>query len=171
MYDIISSILGILKVNPITIDNNAFLLHYKVTMFILITFSLLVTQKQYFGDPIDCEADSAIDLLDTYCWIQSTFTVYQSTSSGKNQSFPQAHALMFYIPHYLWKIWEGGKLRKLIEGMHLYIIDEEELKKKSNFLISYFKLNFNKQELYAYRFFFCEFLNFANVILQIVLTD
>lgn len=82
MYDLISSTLGILKIDSIDTDNNIFRLHYKATMFILIVFSLLLTQKQYFGDPIDCLSDSSIDVLDTYCWIQSTFTLPQVRDRG-----------------------------------------------------------------------------------------
>ena len=45
-------------------------------MFILVAFSLLITQKQYFGDPIDCIVDKVdADIMDTYCWIHSTFTI------------------------------------------------------------------------------------------------
>ena len=45
-------------------------------MFVLVAFSILVTQKQYFGDPIDCIVDKIPSgLMDTYCWIHSTYTI------------------------------------------------------------------------------------------------
>lgn len=76
MYDVFGTIKGLLKVDSVSIDNNIFRLHYKATMFVLVAFSLLVTQKQYFGDPIDCiVSDIDSDLMDTYCWIHSTFTI------------------------------------------------------------------------------------------------
>lgn len=76
MYDVFGSIKSLLKIDSVSIDNNIFRLHYKATMFCLVAFSLLVTQKQYFGDPIDCIVDKIpSDLMDTYCWIHSTFTV------------------------------------------------------------------------------------------------
>ena len=76
MYNVFGSIRGLLKVDSISIDNNIFRLHYKATMFILVAFSLLVTQKQYFGDPIDCIVDKVDgDIMDTYCWIHSTYTI------------------------------------------------------------------------------------------------
>ena len=76
MYDVFGSIKGLLKVDSVSIDNNIFRLHYKATMFFLVAFSLLVTQKQYFGDPIDCiVSDIDSNIMDTYCWIHSTFTI------------------------------------------------------------------------------------------------
>lgn len=84
MYDVIASVLTLLKLDKISIDNNVFRLHYKATTFILILFSLLVTQKQYFGDPIDCltHETTTIDMMDTYCWILSTFTHTKLNNEG-----------------------------------------------------------------------------------------
>lgn len=46
-------------------------------MIVLITCSLLVTSRQYIGDPIDCIVDADIpqNVMDTYCWIHATFTI------------------------------------------------------------------------------------------------
>lgn len=38
----------------VLIDNHAFRVHYRATFVVLLAFSLMVTSKQYFGDPIDC---------------------------------------------------------------------------------------------------------------------
>jgi hypothetical protein len=38
--------------------------------------SIMVTAKQFFGDPITCISDEIPQkVIDTYCWIQSTFTL------------------------------------------------------------------------------------------------
>ncbi len=63
------------------IDNNVFRLHYKATVMVFACASLLVTSAQFFGDPIQCHFDSAPKgssgkLLNTFCWIQSTYTVF-----------------------------------------------------------------------------------------------
>ncbi len=43
---------------------------------ILIVCSLLVTSRQYIGDPIDCIVEEIPNnVMDTYCWIHSTFSV------------------------------------------------------------------------------------------------
>ena len=45
-------------------------------MIILIGFSLVVTSRQYIGDPIDCIVEGVPgNVMDTYCWIHSTFTI------------------------------------------------------------------------------------------------
>ena len=57
MYSFFIPVKGYFKLDTIWIDNNVFRLHYKATFIILTTASLLVTGKQYIGDPIDCIVD------------------------------------------------------------------------------------------------------------------
>lgn len=74
-----------LKLEKVQTDNNVFKLHYKVTVALLLAFSLLLTSKQYFGDPIECDlAQSNVDksFLNNFCWIFGTFT-FEETMSGK----------------------------------------------------------------------------------------
>ena len=54
MLDVFGQVKGLAKLDDICIDNNVFRLHYKVTGVILIMATLLVTSRQYIGDPIDC---------------------------------------------------------------------------------------------------------------------
>ena len=54
MFDVFGSVKGLLKLDDVCIDNNIFRLHYKATVVFLVVSSLLVTSKQYIGDPIDC---------------------------------------------------------------------------------------------------------------------
>ena len=73
---IFGAIKGRLTWDAVWIDNFCFRLHYKVTFLIFVTCSLLVSSKQYIGDPIDCMVDGVPDkLMDTYCWIHSTYSV------------------------------------------------------------------------------------------------
>ena len=92
MLDVFGSVKGLIKLDQICIDNTIFRLHYKArhtllsikvvwskpcvqaTFVILVTASLLVTCRQYIGDPIDCIVEEIPrDAMDTYCWIHSTF--------------------------------------------------------------------------------------------------
>ena len=43
----------------------------------MLAFSLIVTTRQYVGNPIDCvhTKDIPEDVLNTYCWIHSTYTI------------------------------------------------------------------------------------------------
>ena len=54
MLDVFGQVKSLVKLDDICIDNNVFRLHYKVTGVILIMATLLVTSRQYIGDPIDC---------------------------------------------------------------------------------------------------------------------
>jgi hypothetical protein len=78
MLDLFKSIRTLIKIEQVCIDNNVFRLHYKATVILLFTCSILVTAKQFFGDPISCIVDKDKDLqkaIETYCWIESTFSL------------------------------------------------------------------------------------------------
>lgn len=77
MGDLNDTIRSLFKNRKISIDNAIFKLHYKISVLLLIICAFLLTSKQYFGEPINCENQSKVDksFLDTYCWIYSTFTI------------------------------------------------------------------------------------------------
>uniref|UniRef100_A0ABD2XGV0 Innexin n=1 Tax=Trichogramma kaykai TaxID=54128 RepID=A0ABD2XGV0_9HYME len=77
MLDIFRGLKSLIKVSHIHIDTPVFRLHYSLTVIILIAFSLIVTTRQYVGNPIDCihSKDFPEDVLNTYCWIHSTYTI------------------------------------------------------------------------------------------------
>ena len=54
MFDVFKPLQGLIKIETICTDNNVFRLHYKATFIVLVVASLLVTSRQYIGDPIDC---------------------------------------------------------------------------------------------------------------------
>jgi len=195
MFDVLNDLKGHIKLDDICIDNNVFRLHYKATFVILLTASALVTAKTYIGDPIDCIVEEIPQgVMDTYCWIHSTFSVTNEDGS------PEAHpgvknvhpdndevrfhkyyqwvcftlffqALCFYIPRYLWKNWEAGKMSLLVSELNLPIVDTENKNDRINHLLHYFSDSKNNNEWYALRFFLCETLNFINVIGQIFFVD
>lgn len=77
MLDIFRGLKNLIKVNHISTDSPVFRLHYSITVMILMSFSLIVTTRQYVGNPIDCvhTKDLPEDVLNTYCWIHSTYTL------------------------------------------------------------------------------------------------
>lgn len=77
MLDIFRGLKTLIKVTNIHIDSPVFRLHYTITVVMLFAFSLIVTTRQYVGNPIDCvhTKDIPEDVLNTYCWIHSTYTV------------------------------------------------------------------------------------------------
>lgn len=199
MFDVFGSVKGLLKIDQVCIDNNIFRLHYKATVIILVAFSLLVTSRQYIGDPIDCIVDEIpLNVMDTYCWIYSTFTVpdhltgttgHDVVQPGVGSHVPGVdevkyhkyyqwvcfvlffQAIMFYVPRYLWKSWEAGRLKMLVLDLNFPIVNDECKTERKKILIDYLKENLHKQNFYAYRFFICEALNFINVIVQIYFVD
>jgi len=199
MFDVFGSVKGLIKLDSICIDNNIFRLHYKATFIVLVTASLLVTSKQYIGDPIDCIVEEIPqNVMDTYCWIHSTYSVSDKVNGkvgsevahagvapppgdGSGRKYHKYYqwvcftlffqAVLFYIPRYLWKSWEAGKLKMLVQDMNVPIIDEDAKEDRKKILVDYFTTNRHNHEFYAYRFFFCELLNFVNVLGQIYFMD
>lgn len=199
MFDVFGSVKGLLKLDSVRIDNNIFRLHYKATVVILIAFSLLVTSRQYIGDPIDCIVDEIpSNVMDTYCWIYSTFTVPSKIAGrvGKDVIHPGVgafvenedpvkyhkyyqwvcfvlffQAILFYVPRYLWKTWEGNRIKMLVLDLNCPIVAEETKNDRKALLVEYFKTNLHTQNFYAYRFVICEVLNLVNVIGQIFFMD
>lgn len=199
MFDVFGSVKGLLKIDSVCIDNNIFRLHYKVTVIILVAFSLVVTSRQYIGDPIDCIVDEIpLAVMDTYCWIYSTFTIPNRLSGriGKDVVQPGVgnhvdgedevkyhkyyqwvcfvlffQAMFFYLPRYLWKTWEAGRLKMLTLDLSCPIISEENKNERIKLLLEYFHTNLHCQNFYAIRFIICEVLNFVNVIAQIYFVD
>lgn len=50
-------------------------------------------------------------------------------------------AVMFYIPRYLWKMWEGRRLRSLILDLDTPIISKEARTEQVEMIVEYFKTN------------------------------
>lgn len=84
MIDFLNSFKSLIKLEKIHTDNNVFKLHYKFTVILLIVFSILLTSKQYFGDPIDCQVSSYKSVIDKYCWIYGTYIVRKTLGSKSN---------------------------------------------------------------------------------------
>ncbi|XP_058805071.1 innexin inx2 [Phymastichus coffea] len=197
MFDVFGSVKGLLKLDAVCIDNNVFRLHYKATFIILVAFSLLVTSRQYIGDPIDCIVDEIpLPVMDTYCWIYSTFTIpnrsgivgrdivqpgVSSHVEGEEVKYHKYYqwvcfclffqAILFYVPRYLWKTWEGGRIKMLVMDLNCPVVSEDCKTDRRKLLVDYFATNLHSQNFYAFRFFLCELLNFANVVGQIYFMD
>jgi len=201
MLDIFGQFTGFLKFDKVCIDNNVFRLHYKVTVMVLVCASILVTSRQYIGDPIDCMADGVPGgIMDTYCWIHATFSIPEHWvgKQGADNAHPGVapfamdgeepvyhkyyqwvcyvlflQAGLFYFPRLLWKSSEGGRLRMLVEGMFepKMVVNKSERSERISTIVKYFKNNRGTHTFYCLKFFGCELLNFINVIGQMFLMD
>lgn len=156
--EVVKALSAIGNVDNIQKDNVVFKLHYRFTVMLLLVFSVLVTTKQYFGDPIKCDTTSGSkDLqstVETFCWIYGTYTLSDFHSKysdvnilfvtvqfvsidteapglgnevGREQTWHLYYqwvavvlllqAFFFYIPFYLWNMWEEGRIKKLVENL------------------------------------------------------
>uniref|UniRef100_A0A1B0AVR2 Innexin n=1 Tax=Glossina palpalis gambiensis TaxID=67801 RepID=A0A1B0AVR2_9MUSC len=162
-----------------------FFIHSKLTAVILWMFTLLLSAKQYFGDPIECMTDSKFkNYIHSYCWTMGTFLIPSSTDDLRNEiavgvgprRFDKENVnlryyqwvvvvlllegLLFYMPAFLWEIWEDKRLEQLCSAVVAPLITIDEHKKHKNLIKAYLsKDNRNTHQQYAMKYFICEFLN------------
>ena len=206
------------------IDSPFFKLHYRITCTLLFIACILVTANHLIGNTIDCISSKAIpsNVLNTYCWIMSTFSVPDAPDVKSNEYKPVygrgeykpvygrgeykpvygrgeykpyieeesevvevvKHAyyqwvpfvlvlqgVMFYIPHYLWKIFEDRLLDKITKGLRGTILSLDEHKEQCENLVNYMKETFHMHNFYAIKYFVCDLLNLINTIGQIYLIN
>ncbi|KAL9919081.1 innexin inx5-like [Glossina fuscipes fuscipes] len=162
-----------------------FFIHSKWTAVILWMFTLLLSAKQYFGDPIECMTDSKFkNYIHSYCWTMGTFLIPSSTDDLRNEisvgvgprRFHKENVnlryyqwvvvvlllegLLFYMPAFLWELWEDKRLEQLCSAVVAPLITIDEHKKHTNLIKAYLsKDNRNTHQQYAMKYFICEFLN------------
>ncbi|CAG2182063.1 unnamed protein product, partial [Oppiella nova] len=199
LLDIFGPLKKLIKLGTVSIDNNVFRLHYKATVVILIASSMLVTTAQYFGEPIRCIQTDDVpgEMLATYCWIHSTFTLPHALNMRPGEEVPHPgiskytegdkktyhsyyqwvwivlflQALMFYVPRYLWKVCEGGRLKSLVLGLNKPVLPQKVRQEQIGLLVLYLKANLTYHNWYFIYFVICEVLNFVNVIIQMYVID
>jgi len=84
-------------------------------------------------------------------------------------------AILCYLPHSIWKNLEGGRIKALLQGLETEAqpLEHKESthKAKREVIVRYVVRNLHKNNIYAAKFFFCEFLNFVNIVGQMYLMD
>ena len=101
----------------------------------------------------------------------SSFKQLSSTFPGL-ANHPLLH-FVISIPNsrYLWKVSESGRVNMLVQDMNVPMVDKDQKEDRKKVLVDYFLEDRHNHELYAYTFFACEFLNFVNVLLQLLFMD
>ncbi|XP_053210986.1 innexin inx2-like isoform X2 [Panonychus citri] len=106
--------------------------------------TMFVSMRQYFGEPIDCltkDSDIKASLIEHYCWIEGAFSVLGGGETGTSSAYPGVapttsasikrhhkyyqwvyfvliiQAVMFYLPKFLWRSTESGRLKDLISKL------------------------------------------------------
>ncbi|KAL3253500.1 hypothetical protein MRX96_054581 [Rhipicephalus microplus] len=199
-YMLVAPLHRAVKINRIVLDNQIFRLHYKATSLLLLMFSILVTSTQYFGEPIDCIQHDSVpaNVIRTFCWIHSTFNVpaaFNATVGVDGVPHPGIQkytpdevrryygyyqwvcmvlflqAACFYVPRYLWKCYEQGLIRSLVQDLDCPIKEDADVCRKTEVVARYVRNHLNMHGRYFGWYVTAEVLNFVNVLGQILLTD
>ncbi|XP_014477296.1 PREDICTED: innexin inx2-like [Dinoponera quadriceps] len=200
MLDLFAPVKCLLQEESVCIDNVVFRLHSRVTVLLLVICTVLVSAKQYIGEPISCMTDASIDKdsVNAYCWIYSTFTVSRHlngvpgrdvANAGIGQALPNdevrhhryyqwvcfvlgLQAILFYVPRALWGVWERGTLGLLSRDLASPFLRDVWTAERKQQLVDYFtKTNLHGHNFYALSFLACELLNLLNSVGQIYLLD
>jgi len=139
------------------------------------------------------------NVINTYCYIMSTFTLPRQLAGGEMgktvvgpgvgaydpktdsvtfkayyQWVPfvlMMQACLFYAPHMLHKIWEGGKVQGIISGLNSLMIDKADRRNKQRILAHYLVDNLNTHNIWAAKLVIAESIYFLNVLGNIYFMD
>lgn len=191
---LVASLAGLVKVRQLhtDVDNCIFRFHYRWTTSFCYLACVLVTASDIIGGAIQCidgVGKNVPKAFNTYCWIKSTYTlnntdgIHYGLGTEKVNHERTIHAYyqwvpfvlffqgcLFYVPHLLWKAFEGKTAERLLQGLQFNSMDEEREKKKEN-IIKYLKSSWGHNGRYSVIYLACEMLNFVNVIGQMFLLD
>lgn len=111
------------------------------------------------GNPLECIANLSKNpdvqkVINTYCWVSSLFT-YDGKQNFHRPRIEEYEpkvilhsyyrwvpfmlffqAITFYVPHWIWKMWEGGKIHMITKNVREFCIDTaKEKHSKQNTLV------------------------------------
>ncbi|XP_033241899.1 innexin inx6 isoform X1 [Drosophila miranda] len=216
MYAAVKPLSKYLRQKTVRIYDPIFTLHSKCTIVILLTCTILLSAKQYFGEPILCISTSShTEYIQSYCWTMGTYILPTESNSSaglfyrglapadfnrsdlrglmaRDQQFVRIisiaegvgpekrgvtkrlylryyqwvfmillfQSLLFYLPSYLWKVWEGHRMAQLCCEVGGAIILEDTYRTRLQMLTKYFRSRFSSIHCcYAIKYTFCEMLN------------
>ncbi|KAH8379395.1 hypothetical protein KR009_004635 [Drosophila setifemur] len=200
MYTAVKPLSKYLQFKSVHIYDAVFTLHSKCTVALLLACTFLLSSKQYFGDPIQCMQHQDMDYFHAYCWIYGAYVSnitkeYSITDAMQckpdvvgrmvapgNRRYIRYYqwvvlvllleSFIFYLPAFLWKIWEGGRLKHLCADFHHAVMSKNKSKAHLQDLVNYFRSDYKETHFrYFASYVFCEVLNLTISILNILLLD
>ncbi|CAL4061288.1 unnamed protein product, partial [Meganyctiphanes norvegica] len=178
------------------VDNGVFHLHYRVTVIIFFIASQLVTAKEFFGKPIQCMSKTIPSgILNNYCYIMSTFSIPRQLNKGDAAAYAGLgthiddeeltyhayyqwvpfmlffQAITFFLPRYLWKLWDGGVFDTVLGGLHKFLPQHGMRIKKHKMLAQYLSKSLHLHKLWTIKFFICEVLCLVISVGNMYFTD
>ncbi|XP_065088113.1 innexin inx5 [Ochlerotatus camptorhynchus] len=148
MIEITRPLREFLVLKPFDTTNIVWRLHSRYTVVLLILFTILLSARTYFGEPIECFSPAspvARSSLHSFCWTLGTYIsrdpmfvdaswdfIEIGTKMGhipKNERVYQKYyqwvpfllaiqAFLFSFPKHLWRFCEGGRLAELSNDLN-----------------------------------------------------
>lgn len=79
---------------------------------------------------------------------------------------------LFYVPHYIWKNIEDGKVGLISQGIRgMFALPPKERASRQKRLVNYILESLRTHNGYSFGYFLCEILNLVNVIANILFID
>ncbi|XP_064544709.1 innexin inx5 [Drosophila montana] len=225
MYTAVKPLSKYLQLKSVRIYDGVFTLHAKVTCALLLAFTVLLSAKQYFGDPLICISNmQSKDFVNSHCWtmgmyimnydddalaayreetvelqykrsfeteefkptidsnlLYNTAPLLQS-ATGQERVFLRYYqwvvpvlllqSFIFYLPAFLWKIWEGGRLKNLCANLDDVLVSREKTSSQLRKVAKYFASDYKDSHLrYFVSYIFCEVCNFGISIVNMLLLN
>lgn len=77
-------------------------------------------------------------------------------------------AVLFYLPHYLWKLWENGTISSICKRLHENRFTPNEYFNANYDIVYYLEGCFKLNKSLVYKYYFCHVLCLLNLVLQII---
>ncbi|EAT41633.1 AAEL006726-PA [Aedes aegypti] len=147
MLEITKSLRDILVPKSFDSTNTVWRLHSRITVYMLVFFTILLSARSYFGEPIECISSAAPTVrasLHSFCWTLGTYIsrdpnfveaswdiIEIGTHMGhipKEERLYQKYyqwvpfllaiqAFLFSFPKHLWRFCERGRLETLCHNL------------------------------------------------------
>jgi innexin len=78
-----------------------------------------------------------------------------------------AQVAITYLPTFLWKAWEGGRIKSLVTGLQHPCLSDETRESSKRMIKRFLLRGAGHQRFYLCRFMICDLLNLAVVIGQL----
>lgn len=168
------------------IDNGVYKLHYRLTVLILVVFSFIITCRLVLGDSFSCTTPRDIpeDIIETFCYAKSPYVILQAFLKNSETLYPGVAkrstgdhlivksfypwvnlfflvlAVIFYLPHLAWKIYERRLVARVTCDIDRPLDDEISRESAISGIVKFLKSMQGKTAMYATVYITTEMLNF-----------
>ncbi|CAL4082056.1 unnamed protein product, partial [Meganyctiphanes norvegica] len=79
--------------------------------------------------------------------------------------------MMFYVPHWIWRTVENGKMDSLVAGLAVPVMRREDRQEKISRLAEYLYASVHNHNFYAFKYFICELMTIAMALFNMWFMD